>query len=106
MTTADESMTRLPGPSRPAYDEEMSLVGLANVLLRRWRLVIGVPIAVGVVAILLGLLFRTYVAASSFVPQESTSSMSELLGIAAQVGVSLGQEQQGASPEFYASLVK
>src|SRR5881296_959910 len=106
MTTVDESATRLERSSGASYDEEMSVVGLVNTLLRHPRLLIGLPIGVTALAILLGLLFRTYTAASSFVPQEPGSSISELMGLAAQFGVSLGQGQegQGASPEFYAAL--
>src|SRR5437899_7129763 len=107
MSGGDESI-RLTGASRPGYDEEMSVVGLLNVLLRHLRLLMGVTVGVAVVAVALGLLFRTYTAASTFVPQESGSSISQLMGLAAQFGISLGQGQegQGASPEFYASLVK
>ncbi len=108
MPADDQSITRLTGGSSRSYDEEMSIVGVLNVLLRHRRLLIGVTGGVAVVAVALGLLFRTYTAASTFVPQEPGSSISELMGLAAQFGISLGQGQegQGASPEFYASLVK
>ncbi len=111
MATADDPIASLTvgqsdAPVRGGYAEDMSVVSLLNVLLRRRRLLIGTPIAVAVLAIVLGLVFRTYTAASTFAPQESSSSVSELMGLAAQFGVSLGQGQEGASPEFYAGLVK
>ncbi|MDP2529451.1 MAG: GNVR domain-containing protein [Candidatus Palauibacterales bacterium] len=100
-----------PGPARgPAGGPAASRAALtpleaANVLLRHWRLVVGVPLALAFVVGLVGLLRpREYTSGASFMPNQGSSNNSALAGIAAQFGVNIGA-QAGNSPEFYADLL-
>ena len=96
-----------PGPASGPAASRAALTPLeaANVLLRHWRLVVGVPLALAFVVGLVGLLRpREYTSGASFMPNQASSSNTALAGIAAQFGVNIGA-QAGNSPEFYADLL-
>src|SRR6266566_2346757 len=79
-----------------------------NVLLRRRRVVVGLPVAAALVTAALSLLVpATYTATTTFVPEAGRGSRvpAGLAGIASQVGVTLGGDAS-QSPQFYADLVQ
>ena len=116
MTSGSETGTGAPatgGPGRaPRWDEDVeaiSLVALVNVLLKRWKLVAGLPLAAAFLAAVIVLLVPArFTATASFVPEGESSAASlpgGLAGIAAQFGVGIGGG--GAeSPAFYAQLLQ
>lgn len=83
-------------------------LGFLAALLRQRRLVVVLPIVFGVLALGLSLLSRSYVAESKFLPQSSEENLSRLAGLATQFGLPLGltSNNQGQSPDFYATLIK
>jgi uncharacterized protein involved in exopolysaccharide biosynthesis len=91
----------------PSDDEEISLLGAANTLLRNWRVVVGLPL---VLALVVGMWAvsqeRMYAATASFVPEAAESRSGGAAALAQQFGVSLGGEQRGRSPQFYADLLR
>ena len=93
-------------PESPGQAQEVSLWFLANVLLRRHRLVIGVALASAVTVGLLSYLStRRYVATASFIALEPRTSQSVLSQLAPQIGLALSRGG-ASSPEFYASLLQ
>jgi uncharacterized protein involved in exopolysaccharide biosynthesis len=94
--------------SPPAgHDGELSLFSELNVLLRRWRVLVMVPLVFGLVAVLITLaLGRDYVAESRFAPQ-SSASLARVSGIAAQFGLTVGGVGPSSeSLEFYTELLQ
>ena len=86
---------------------ELSIISLGNALLRRWRLIVFMPLGIGIaVGILSFFLPPAFTATATFVPEvPSTSTMpSALSGIAGQFGVSIGSEGS-QSPQFYAQVL-
>jgi len=107
------STTQRPRPteSTPSREADASIWSYANIVLRRRRLLVLVPIASALAALALSLLSpREYTARASFIPTESGSrgSMAGLAGLAASIGVSqlgaLGGSATG-SAQFYADLL-
>jgi uncharacterized protein involved in exopolysaccharide biosynthesis len=98
-----------PSPSSSAEresEQELSLLGLANVLLRHRRLVgglslLGVALAVGITLPLP----RSFTSRSGFMPQ-TRSPTAALSGLAAQFGLALPTSEGGQSPTFYADLLE
>ena len=85
---------------------ELSMVGVAIVLLRRRRTIAVVTLLAVILGIAAGLLAkRTYTASASFMPQSSGEDLSRLSTIAAQFGVPALGGRAGQSPDFYAALV-
>jgi uncharacterized protein involved in exopolysaccharide biosynthesis len=100
---------RWPGETSVANgdaDGAISPFTVAATLLRHWRLVAGLPFLAVAVAVTVALLTRTYTAEARFVPQSSRGDMSRLAGLAAQIGVPLGMDASGESPDFYVDLVR
>jgi len=101
-----------PGPAGgavyPAVDQhEVSLLELANALLRRYRLVFGLPLGMAVLTAVLSLIVPvTYTATASFVAESGSQQgvSPGLASLAGQFGVSLGGEEQ--MPRFYAEVLK
>jgi uncharacterized protein involved in exopolysaccharide biosynthesis len=88
-------------------EDEISLLDLLNVLLKRRGTVVVTTVAVAVLALVLVLLTpRTYTASTSFVSQGYEPGASRLAGIASQFGFRLPSESPGESPQFYAELVE
>jgi uncharacterized protein involved in exopolysaccharide biosynthesis len=96
-------------PPRPERQEdEISLVEIANTILRQWRLVVAVPL---VLALVVGLWTlgqdRTYAASGSFITQAGEGrSGGGAAALAQQFGISLGTERPGQSPQFYVDLLR
>ncbi len=88
------------------YDREPLL--LLNMVLRRWRVAIGVPVASIALAVSAALLPRSsFVATSEFMPQSTEATASRLSGLAAQFGFSIASPAASAeSPDFYAQLIQ
>ncbi len=100
----ETSEARLP-PVVIAYSP-VSVWTYPNVLLRRWRLVLGVPLAAAAVtAAFLLLSPREYTAYASFVPQEPTSVQGGLGQLASQLGLAAARVSVG-SPQFYADFLR
>lgn len=95
----------------PGRQADASIWSYANIVLRRRRLMIILPIASACLALAVSILSpREYVARASFIPTESGSrgSMAGLAGLAASIGVSqLGALAGGSSgsAQFYADLL-
>jgi alpha-tubulin suppressor-like RCC1 family protein len=88
---------------RPTY----SPFPLINLALDNARLLIAVPLAAAVVAVLLGLLFGgRHTAHSSFRPQGDQQDLNRLSGLAAQFGIDVPGGNRGESVDFYARLVR
>lgn len=89
--------------------DELSLVGVANLLLRhRWKIVLpSVLLACAVVGWTV-LQKPTYTADASIVPQTDGgggASLSRLSGVASQFGIEIPTGQAAQSPRFYADLL-
>ena len=92
----------------PEFEDESNVLEILNVLLKRWRLVIGLPLVVALVV--LGISFfvsPTYTATTSFAPEiRSEGGVPAGLGaLAGQLGISFGGEAS-QSPRFYAEISK
>lgn len=88
---------------RPTY----SPFPLINLALDNARLLIAVPVAAAVLAVVFGLLFGgKYVAESSFRPQVERADISRFSGLAAQFGLNIGGAAGGESVDFYAHLAR
>lgn len=90
---------------------EISIVAIINVLLRRRRVAFGTPLVLVTVAAVLSILLRPneFKATSRFTLQSSQNSAAaaaRLTGLAEQFGLIVGTGQSGASPAFYAELVR
>jgi uncharacterized protein involved in exopolysaccharide biosynthesis len=103
-------MTKPPvEPTSPAVtDRELSLTELVARLLRRPRLVFGLPIGLGLLGLLYFQYFGSYAAQSTFAPDQSLSNISRLTALASQFGVNLpvGASGQGQSVDFYKQLLQ
>lgn len=84
------------------------MLELATILLRRRRLLIGLPLAVALSAIAFSLLLlpRRYTVESRFIPESTGPQTSRLAGLAAQFGVDIGGAETGESIDFYAELLE
>jgi len=90
------------------FEEEVSLLRYVNALLRRWKLVAGVPFLAAVTAGIVSLITRpTFTATASFLPEVRSSSRISpaVASLAAQFGVSAASEA-AQGPQFYAQVLK
>ncbi len=88
--------------------EGRTIFALLDALTRRYRLVLGVPLAAAVVTLVAVLVMHpTYAASASFVPESQSDSHlpSNLAGLASQFGLNVGAEAS-RSPAFYADLLR
>lgn len=87
--------------------EEVSFLEIANVLLKRWKLIAGLPLVAAVLAAVISLVLPSmYTAVTTFVPEadgEEFGLPSGLAGIASQFGVAV--PAAGNSPKFYADVL-
>lgn len=97
-----------PRPAVPETDDDVTLLELANVLLRHWRTVIAWPVALVLVTAVASLVVRPiYTATTAFVPEKAAGPrFSGLAELAGQLGVTLGGGDAGSSPRFYADLIR
>ncbi len=100
-----------PSPMKRLDDEstEISLLELVSVLLRRWKLVVGLPlIAALATTVLMLLLPPKYTATATFVPEIESSNLtlpSGIAGLAAQFGIAV-PGGGSSSPAFYADVLQ
>src|SRR5207245_3355760 len=89
-------------------EQDISLVGALNTVLRRAPVVFGLPL---VAALLTGLVTLvvppTYTATTTFVPEVRSQNRlpAGLVGLAGQLGVSIGADPS-QSPRFYGDVVR
>ncbi len=102
-----------PGPpDREAWPEDVetvSLLELTSVLLNRWKLVAGLPLAAAFVAAVVSLVIAPkYTATATFVPETESKGLnlpSGISGLAAQFGVGIPSAGGANSPAFYAKVL-
>lgn len=95
-------------PVLTAAEPGASLLSMVNIVLRRWRLLVFLPLLFATVAVLMVLnRGRQYVASATFLPQAAAQSggASGALGLARQFGLDLGGDPTGRSPEFFVDLL-
>ncbi len=102
----EPNKTSAPGPEGTL--EQVTVLHILSAILKRWRLVGGVPVvAVGVTGILSVLGPARYTATTTILPEtqsQNQSVPSGLAGLASQFGVDI---QQGtAPPKFYATVLR
>jgi uncharacterized protein involved in exopolysaccharide biosynthesis len=106
-TSSRDSASGPPGWSDD--DEEVSLLEFVNVLLKRWKLVVGTPVAAAVVAAIVSFVIPAkFTATTTFVPESEAEGLNlpgGLAGIAAQFGVAVPGGGSN-SPRFYSDLLE
>src|ERR1041385_5301063 len=86
---------------------EGSLVGSETMLVRHWRLLIGLPIAFAVIAVAWTFFTRQYLTRATFKPETSSNQLGQFATLAAQFGVSLGPVGDASIPlDFYRKLIR
>lgn len=95
-------------PELEGAEVRLSVVEMVNIVLRHWRMVVGLPAAVALVVILWTVSQdRTYRATASLMPQATeTGRAGGAAALAQQFGVNLGSEPAGQSPDFYVDLLR
>ena len=102
-------------PGRIAPPDELSLADFVRPLVHRWRTLLAVPAACAVVALAAALVWpRTYVARTSFTPEQTTSgslasalgSLGALGGLVGQMGGLPGSNGSALTPDFFAGVLK
>jgi uncharacterized protein involved in exopolysaccharide biosynthesis len=101
-------MGATPPIQAPEFEDESNVLEILNVLLKRWRVVLGLPLVVALMV--LGISFfvpPSYTATTSFAPEmRSEGGLPGGLGaLAGQLGISFGSEAS-QSPRFYAEVAK
>lgn len=99
-------------PSQPTADRgtwnerPFSLLGAAALLLEGRRVLIGLGLAGGLIAVLIvSLLPRKYTARAMFIAEQGNESdLAGLAGLAGQFGIPIANSSSGPSPEFYEAL--
>jgi uncharacterized protein involved in exopolysaccharide biosynthesis len=90
----------------PNFPDEISLVEVLNILVKRRRTVIGVPVIAAFLAVGISFLVRPkYTGTTSFVPEARSQGTvpTGLAGLAGQFGIAIGTGGS-ESPEFYADV--
>lgn len=99
--------TTAPGSAAGDTDEGITLLDLANILLRELRLILVVALAVAAaVTVYAFVRHRDYVATSTFIPQVTGQGESRISGLAAQFGITVAPSQGGETMGFYAELLE
>ncbi len=93
----------------PEDVETVSLLELASVLVKRWRIVVGLPLAAAVLAAVVSLVIAPrYTAIATFVPETESEGLrlpSGISGLAAQFGIAVPSGGGANSPAFYAKVL-
>lgn len=99
--------TNGPTPA-PVPDNEIALIEIITALLRNWKALVILPLALAFVVGITSLnRERSYYATATFVPQAAESrSVGGAAALAQQFGVNLGGERAGQSPQFYEDLLR
>ncbi len=108
-STLAPSVPTADASSHTAGARGLTVLEVLAVFVRRWHLLVGVPVAGAVVMFGLSYLIpRSYVAVLSFVPGAtgSVAVPASLGGLASQFGIRLGSSDAAESPDFYRSLVR
>jgi uncharacterized protein involved in exopolysaccharide biosynthesis len=85
--------------------DEVSMLEIANTVLRNWRVIVVLPLVLAFVAGVYSLSRdRMYTVDASFLPQ--VEGAGGAASLAQQFGVSLGTERPGQQPQFYVDLMK
>ena len=99
-------------PSPTVSAEDVSLLQLLTPLVRRWKLLLGIPIFLGLLAGLVSLILPSvYTAETTVTPVTASSgnvggsALASLAGLAGQLGVSTGSGGS-LSPDFIATVLK
>ena len=92
----------------PPDENEISLVEIANTVLRNWRVIVVLPVLLALVTGIWSFTReRSYAASASFMPEVADSrGSSGAAALAQQFGVSLTTERPGQSPQFYVDLLR
>lgn len=99
-----ESSTRRE--SVPSPEGGVSLLGLANVVLRWRRRIVWLGVAGALIGLSVGLLTkRVYVSSATFLPQGSDANVSGLAGVASQLGIRVPTTSGGWGPAVYVQLL-
>ncbi len=94
------------GMPTPEEQRSVNMLGLLTLGLRRLRLLVGFPLAVGVAALVISLVVaKRYAAESRFMPETESQMPSEMAGLAAEFGLT-PPTSQGESLAFYAELLR
>ncbi|HEX6588883.1 MAG TPA: GNVR domain-containing protein [Longimicrobiales bacterium] len=84
-----------------------ALIEFVSMLLRHGRILVGVPLAAMVAAVLVSFLMPArYTAGSRFIPEAGSSSSGRLAGLAAQFGVDIGAGESSEPLDFYVELLE
>jgi uncharacterized protein involved in exopolysaccharide biosynthesis len=93
--------------SETSTPPDITLLDLVEAVVRRWRLLVFLPLAFIVVAVVVALIGkRTYTASLVFTPNAAAGDLSSLASVAAEFGVNLPRGNSAESPQFYADLVR
>jgi uncharacterized protein involved in exopolysaccharide biosynthesis len=114
-TTLWRMSDRPPEPFRPRLTDgsgsagpaPVNLFEVGSMIVRRWRLVVGLPLLTGAILAFGSYLIQPlYTASAAFYPESKTASRipAALAGLGAQFGFSLGGEAS-RSPRFFADVV-
>lgn len=95
-------------PDRPDRSSEpaISPFKVLTILLRRWRLVVFVPLGAAVLAVGVAIVFGDYTARSRFAPQASGQDLGKVAGLAASFGIAVPNGSSSEPIDFYVDLVK
>ena len=95
-------------PDRPdrSVDAAVSPFKVLTILVRRWRLVVFVPMATAVVAVGVAMAFGDYTARARFAPQSSGQDLGKVAGLAASFGIAVPGGGASEPIDFYVDLVK
>lgn len=112
MSSLEPERDQPSGGYAPGGEEmaEVSMLELINVLLKRWKVVAGLPIAAAFIVAIVSLIVpEKFTATTTFVPETESQDLnlpSGLMGLAAQFGVALPRTGGGSSPKFYADVLR
>lgn len=99
-----------PGGGSPARDADSpSLIRLVALLVRRWRLLVGLPLVAALAALGISFLLpELYTVETRFTPERGRTGMSsQLMGLASQFGLDLGSMAENSETlDFYGELLE